>query len=142
MTEAERDPIFILDGPGSMAALRRWLTLIRDQRYPELPDDKLDELRLIATELAANAIEHAAGPRVVRVVSCSHGNVIVVQVDDASGGLAPCRGRSRLPADRGRGLTMVAGMAEWGVCYHPDGKTVWAAADVTGRPCGCLSAAS
>jgi hypothetical protein len=48
----------------------------------------------------------------------------------------PTPGRSRFDTGRGRGMIIVAGLAEeWGVRDHPGsgGKTVWADIHVCGR---------
>jgi anti-sigma regulatory factor (Ser/Thr protein kinase) len=87
--------------------------------------DRVDDARLIASELVGNAVLHArTGIRVtVRVQAV---DVVRIEVYDQN---------SRMPvlvappddATSGRGLSVVAKLATtWGTRSHGDGKTVWA----------------
>lgn len=82
-----------------------------------------EDVVLVVSELATNAIEHARtslvvaldGDRVrvrVRVRDYSHDPPVLRPVED--------------DPRRGWGLRMVAEVASWGWEPHPDGKTVWA----------------
>ena len=104
-----------------LAAVRSWIgTLLRD-----LPEDLLRDVLLVCTELASNAYEHAAGPRVVRVQR--HTTFIRVEVDDHTRATLPRLGESRLGESRGRGLVLVAHISRcWGTRDFAGGKTVWA----------------
>ena len=92
----------------------------------DLPAETGEDLLLVVTELVANAYEHGAAPRALRLARGDEDEHVVIEVDD--GALdAPVLGRSRLGGNRGRGLTIVAGVAErWGVRAVNAGKTVWA----------------
>lgn len=91
----------------------------------DLPAELGEDLLLVVTELVANAYEHGTAPRSLRLRRDDHSHV-VVEVDDAAPN-PPVLGRSRLAGNRGRGLTIVAALAErWGVRALRAGKTVWA----------------
>jgi two-component sensor histidine kinase len=99
----------------------------------DLPTELGEDLLLVVTELVANAYEHGTAPRTLRLERCAAR--VVVEVDDGTSS-PPVLGRSRLGASRGRGLTIVAGVAErWGVRALLAGKTVWALLRV-GQPSG------
>jgi anti-sigma regulatory factor (Ser/Thr protein kinase) len=80
----------------------------------------LDDAALVATELAANAVVHAASPFSV-----------VVRVDDTEVRIAVADNqpvdRNRLVVRPGRGLGLVAGLSrQWGAEISSEGKVVWA----------------
>lgn len=108
-----------LDGPENLAVLRRWIRahVVADQ-------DTLDDAQLVCTELASNAIEHACGPRAVRISVTER--EFTVEVDDGDPDSPLTLGRSRLGDHRGRGLLVVDTLCPWGVRRAPSGKTVWA----------------
>jgi two-component sensor histidine kinase len=92
----------------------------------DLPTETGEDLLLVVTELVANAYEHGAAPRALRLERSDETGHVMIEVDDAESN-PPVLGRSRLGANRGRGLTIVAGVAErWGVHALRAGKTVWA----------------
>lgn len=107
-----------------LPALRRW---IRDNVRGSA--DALADAQLVCTELVTNSIEHALGPRTVRIDVAPDGTMSV-EVDDASPDAALTPGTSRLGAVRGRGLMLVAAMSRWGVRRRETGKTVWAVLSV------------
>ncbi len=116
------DPVHLeqdLGGPESLAGLRRWI-----RTHVVADADALADAQLVATELASNAIEHAPGPRVVRLrVSATR---FTVEVEDAAPDAALTLGVSRLGGNRGRGLQVVNVLGRWGVHRRPTRKTVWA----------------
>ena len=92
----------------------------------DLPAETGEDLLLVVTELVANAYEHGEAPRTLRLARSDVTGHVVIEVDDGAP-TAPVLGRSRLGTNRGRGLTIVAGVAErWGVRALRAGKTVWA----------------
>jgi len=109
------------------------------QLTADLPAETGEDLLLVVTELVANAYEHGAPPRALRLERSNDAGHVVIEVDDAAP-TAPVLGRSRLGANRGRGLTIVAGGVErWGVRALRAGKTVWARLQVgqaTAQPSG------
>jgi hypothetical protein len=87
-----------------------------------------DDVQLVVSELATNALTHALGPFTVTLAAV--GQSLLVKVRDGS----PCHPVIVVgtPLDTtGRGVTIVALLSrEWGLTAHADGgKTVWAAFD-------------
>jgi two-component sensor histidine kinase len=124
VTPPKPDP-FELVGPHSVPAMRRWITALRDLYYPSIDTSTLADAHLVATELATNALEHAAAPRFIHVTALSSSS-LRIEVDDATPDRDPTPGTSSLGADRGRGLAIVSALARWGVRHHRGGKTLWA----------------
>ncbi|MFH9209006.1 ATP-binding protein [Streptomyces albidoflavus] len=95
------------------------------------PDDRLDDVKVCVSELATNAIRH--GSRVgrgflVRVASRDERLRVEVRDGGGSDGKAPCVKEPAADVDSGRGLYLVATLADdWGVNRHEGhGHTVWA----------------
>ena len=87
----------------------------------------LDDIGLVASELATNAMKHAQTPFAV-VITCSHGSVMVA-VRDASEG-APVPASAEHHDLGGRGLAIVEQVSrEWGVTTSGETKAVWARFD-------------
>ena len=87
-----------------------------------------EDVQLVVSELAANALTHALTPFTVTLVAV--GQSLLVKVRDGS----PCHPVNVVVTSRdttGRGITIVAALSrDWGVTAHADGgKTVWAAFD-------------
>lgn len=104
-------------------------------------DDQVETATLLASELVANAVVHAATPFVVEVsVDLDRAELVVAvtDFDTRASSIAAMRLR-RLPdepdldAESGRGLLIVARMADgWHVDPTPAGKTVWFALSLDG----------
>jgi anti-sigma regulatory factor (Ser/Thr protein kinase) len=116
---------------GSVSTARRLV----QQRWPNLPDDVVDDVQLIVAELVSNAIKH--GRPEIELRLRPEPFAIDVAVLDHSPALpdkkvaAPEHG-----ATSGRGLLMVDQLAQaWGVDPLPDGsgKTVWASVSTRGQ---------
>ncbi|MFC3992440.1 ATP-binding protein [Actinoplanes siamensis] len=95
----------------------------------ELPQLR-DPARLVASELANNAIQHAGTD--FQVITAWTGQYLRIAVQDGSPaaprvvGEPPATGRIMAPGT-GRGLRMItAASAHWGVTRTPGGKIVWA----------------
>ncbi len=86
-----------------------------------------EDLALVTSELATNAVLHATSPFLVRVVVSS--SVIRVEVrDDDPTEPVPRPGPHEGPD--GRGISIVASIARrWGVVRDGGGKWVWAEVD-------------
>ena len=85
-----------------------------------------DDLQLVVTELATNALRHALTPFTVTLEAFAH--IVLLGVQDGSPH-APVM-RACVPRDTsGRGINIVELLSrDWGVTAHADGgKTVWAA---------------
>ncbi|MGH2735477.1 MAG: ATP-binding protein [Actinomycetota bacterium] len=85
----------------------------------ELPDEVVQELKLLVTELVTNSVRHAtfdSGESVILQVVRSAPGRIVVSVRDPGGRTLPQRSEVDLERPGGRGLLMVDLMADrWGV---------------------------
>jgi hypothetical protein len=83
-----------------------------------------DDVQLVVSELATNAVIHAGTPFSVSV--SSDGSVMRIAVSDWSA-IRPVLRDGSPAALSGRGLRLVAAVSSaWGVDPSPDGKTVWA----------------
>ena len=112
----------LADDVPPLARVRGWAR----EALSGLTEDELGDCLLVVTELVANAYDHGASPRRVRLCRSSDPCLVRVEVDDASSGEVVV-GRSRLGPHRGRGMVLVANLsAGWGVEHHDHGKTVWA----------------
>ena len=79
---------------------------------------------LLTSELVTNAITHAAGERVMLVITCVCGQ-LRVDVHDTSPA-APVLVDAPVDAETGRGLMLVASLsAGWGCYRTPAGKAVY-----------------
>ena len=94
---------------------------------PDFSPDEADDLVLLLSELAANAVQHAATEFEVAVFMAPDGRSVRVEVSDGDPGY-PVPQRQATDAPHGRGLHIVHALADaWGVEMHRDqpGKTVW-----------------
>lgn len=109
------------DGSVSMAR-RQVLSAVRGWGL-RLSSDRLDDLRLLTSELVTNVIEHTHATCAVGVQWT--GTRVRVEVTDPDPAL-PQVVEPTAENESGRGLTLVAALsAEWGVSSNPPGKTVW-----------------
>ncbi|UUU25793.1 ATP-binding SpoIIE family protein phosphatase [Streptomyces sp. DSM 40750] len=93
----------------------------------QLSDWGLEELEftaeLVVSELVTNAIRYGRPPIRLRLI---HDRTLMCEVSD-SGGTTPLLRRARVFDEGGRGLLLVAQLAEhWGTRRARQGKTVWA----------------
>ena len=88
----------------------------------------VDDVELVVSELATNALAHAGTPFTVSLTG-SHHTVIVEVRDDSSSG--PYRVNSKVFDTAGRGVAIVELLSrDWGVTGYPGrGKSVWAQFD-------------
>lgn len=111
-----------LDGvPGSVAQARRFAigTLV------DLPDDIVNDVEVMVSELATNALVHAATSFAVTIDR--HEHQIYVEVTDAGVGI-PTRRSPGETEPHGRGLTIVEELSDqWGTVPNAGevGKSVW-----------------
>ncbi|WP_149264686.1 ATP-binding protein [Actinomadura sp. K4S16] len=111
----------------SVALLRRYV-----DGALELEGIGAEDVQLITSELATNAVEHGAGDRMALVLT-GDGERVRVELTDGGGG----EPRVRAPGDDeegGRGLVIVTAVAErWGVRREGGGTCVWAEVARTDR---------
>src|SRR5580692_4309894 len=109
--------------PESVGQARRFLC----QVMPEDCEEVAESLALMLSELATNAVQHAATEFEVAVELIEGGRAIRIAVSDTAEGF-PTPEMAPGDAPRGRGLQIVSSLAEaWGVDLHrdPPSKTVW-----------------
>ena len=105
--------------PQTVAAVRQFL---RDC-LPDVDPDVVHTATLLASEIAANVVEHARTEYQVRVRRSERN--LRVEIADGSSVIPAVRDLA-VDADRGRGLLLLAGLADaWGVEEAPTGKDVW-----------------
>ncbi|MEW2755582.1 SpoIIE family protein phosphatase [Streptomyces sp. NPDC048399] len=107
----------------------------RSEVSQRLSDWGLDEItfttELIVSELVTNAIRYGAPPVQLRLI---RGTALICEVSDSSS-TAPHMRRARMFDEGGRGLMMVAQLAErWGTRHLPGGKTIWAEITTPNEP--------
>ncbi|WP_172639215.1 ATP-binding protein [Streptomyces tailanensis] len=97
---------------------------------------------LVMSELAANAVRHARGPKINMTVHRPQTGLVSVSVIDRSPEAPPQPGTPGTDAESGRGLLLVAavslrwGWEHMGTGKQPWGKRVWAELEVTTRDAG------
>jgi anti-sigma regulatory factor (Ser/Thr protein kinase) len=108
--------------PGSVGRARM---LVRSA-HRGVSSDSQEAVELIVSELATNAVTHAASPFTVRLIV---GSTVRVEVADGSTDPPVLRRPSSWVAG-GRGLVIVDEFADrWGSYPVDDGKVVWAEVD-------------
>jgi anti-sigma regulatory factor (Ser/Thr protein kinase) len=120
--EPARSTLEVPAVPASVSRVRRHCrTALADA-----PEDVADTVVLLASELASNAVSHAAGPI---ALSVDHGaRVVRVEVADRSAHLPVPRaaGAPEPGLDEGRGLLLLEALAgSWGAVPTAAGKRVW-----------------
>ncbi len=121
------DPVVARFPPqrASVAAARQFIT---DTLVAEGVTNVLDEARLLVSELATNAVLHAATDFSVSV-HIGAGRVYVEVRDGDPEGLAPIEPLAALPVS-GQGLRIVGRLAgSWGSRVEDHGKVVWFSVD-------------
>lgn len=92
-----------------------------------------DDVVLLVSELATNALLHARTEMTVRI-SEDGPSAILLSVSDSSGEVPRARPAS-VDSATGRGLTLVTRIADtWGVETYQGGKTVWCRVRLDGAP--------
>ena len=117
--QLRRTQLLLTDLAG-VAAARRAVAAVATATQP----GRAPAIVQVTSELAANAVEHAGPPVELRAYATAQR--LVVQTTDRSA-LPPVRRRSGREDERGRGLALVAALADtWGVRLGLGGKTTWA----------------
>ena len=116
-TEATQFEPDVSTVPRAREFVRRWL-------HEWGADHFFDEASLIVTELAANAVLHAASPYDVRLSQAE--GVVRIEVADGDRGTPEPQPFSAV-AESGRGIVLVSALsASWGIEDRPQGKVTWA----------------
>jgi anti-sigma regulatory factor (Ser/Thr protein kinase) len=111
--------------PAVPASVPRARAFVTDYLMQRVPAEVVIGARLIASELATNAVLHAGTPFTVTVEYA--GTDVTIRVRDGSSQVPDASSPERL-ADRGRGLVLVDALSDsWGVSVETGGgKSVWA----------------
>ncbi|MFF2896166.1 ATP-binding protein [Streptomyces sp. NPDC057966] len=115
-----------LSEPESVRPARRYVLQAAVCQVPSIPDDTLDTLELLASELVTNAVRYGQEPgdSLKVIVEASPGRCRV-EVHDTRRRHPRARPVSNERA-RGRGMHLVQALAtQWGVAERPFGKIVW-----------------
>lgn len=114
----------IASEPEAVAGARRYAV---EQLAAWGLDDSAFITELIVSELVTNAIRYGRPPVRLRLI---HDRSLVCEVSDASGA-APHLRRARLSDEGGRGLMLVAQLAQrWGTRHTGEGKIIWTEQDL------------
>ncbi|WP_372453755.1 ATP-binding protein [Acrocarpospora catenulata] len=120
--------------PPAVAVARRW---IRKHLTRWALDELVDSCELLASELATNAIRHAADTHSITLLLMYASNTLRLEVRDSDATALPsCRNAEPTEED-GRGLALIENCADrWGVNPTVTGKSVWCELDTprTGSP--------
>jgi anti-sigma regulatory factor (Ser/Thr protein kinase) len=116
----------------SAAMAREFVTAHLEEHH--LPD-LVEDVRLVVSELATNAIRHARTP--FTVILRGDPTSLLLTVRDGSPS-APVMVMAQVMDTRGRGVAIVAALSQrWGSTSGPDGaKSVWARFDQHRFPSG------
>jgi anti-sigma regulatory factor (Ser/Thr protein kinase) len=96
----------------------------------ELPEETVEELKLVATEMVTNSVKHAGAGGAIGLELCVGEGVALVAVTDSGPGFEPLGRRPDPEAEYGRGLLIVDALADrWGL-DTASGTRVWAELDV------------
>ncbi|MEV4612436.1 ATP-binding protein [Kitasatospora sp. NPDC049258] len=119
--------------PADALAARCSRRIVQEQLVRWNLPDQLDAAELLVSELVGNALRHADGARVLRLVHL--GGALRCEVEDSS----PVRPRPRESAstdEDGRGLALLTRLAtRWGSFRSPVGKAVWFEIDTAASGC-------
>jgi anti-sigma regulatory factor (Ser/Thr protein kinase) len=139
MADLQEASLTLPSDPASVATARRYATGLLAEWGLPVGCQTIETVRLVVSELAANAVQHTRGqsPTFTVEVRLEHGEQLRVGVTDSHP-----RGPKRLPAavqqDNGRGLSIIRWLiAECGgrLFVTPTaegGKTVWISLPWTG----------
>ena len=95
-----------------------------------LPDEAVEELKLLATEMVTNSVKHAAVDGAIGLELRIDGDVVQLAVTDSGAGFVPLAASPDPEAEAGRGLFIIDALADrWGVDGGASTR-VWAELDV------------
>jgi GAF domain-containing protein/anti-sigma regulatory factor (Ser/Thr protein kinase) len=114
------------DEPDAVPRARRFAVTALSGLFP---DELVDDVALIISELVTNAFLHGEPPVVVRI--SAHAHLVHIEVADESRS-APMRGRPDSNAMTGRGMGLIEALSSrWGVAPEANGKKVWCELEAT-----------
>ncbi|HTW18351.1 MAG TPA: ATP-binding protein [Nocardioides sp.] len=121
--------------PGEARSASRARAFVTEALRSHELDHLVDDIGLATSELATNAVLHAR-TRFTVIVSAFEETVFLEVLDRSP--VNPTVGTARTSDANGRGIGVVQAVSrDWGViAREPDGKSVWAAFDVTPGPRG------
>ena len=106
-----------------IVAARRFAEQVLTTRHP-----RLEDALVIVSELASNAVRHAASGFRLAVDQADHH--VRIEVADQGAGWPTPTTTAPMPTYGGMGLHLVEALADrWGATERPDGKLVWAELD-------------
>jgi anti-sigma regulatory factor (Ser/Thr protein kinase) len=114
--------------PQSTEAVRDARAYVRKSLSDRADPSVLDDVELVVSELATNAVIHARSP--FEVVIASDGRVRVDVLDRSP--TVPTKRPAPPPATSGRGLWIVEALCDrWGIRTDHRGKSVWCEKDLS-----------
>ncbi|QWF84378.1 ATP-binding protein [Amycolatopsis sp. CA-230715] len=109
---------------GELARIRWWVREVVSGAFPGVPAGLLNDVVLVADELATNALRHGEPPHEVALDLA--GPRVLVEVRDGD----PHPVAQQSPESGGGALAVVAAVSSrWGQRVDQHGKTVWAELD-------------
>jgi anti-sigma regulatory factor (Ser/Thr protein kinase) len=116
----DRTERVVVDGVHGLSRARR---VTRDVAGEALGDDRAADVALATSELVTNALEHGSGGPVEIVVTAA-GGAVEISITSSSGAVPVPPAQRRAPASqvRGRGLQIVAAVADHVVISGEDGQ--------------------
>ena len=107
-----------------MVAVRDARQYVRAGLIGNVPEERLDDVVLVVSEVVTNAVVHGAPPGSL-IISMSD-DLIRIEVSD-SAAAGPVREAIHHESQRGRGIGLMDTLSDrWGVTARPeDGKVVW-----------------
>jgi anti-sigma regulatory factor (Ser/Thr protein kinase) len=106
---------------GAAAEARRWL----DRLAGEVDDRRLDDARLLVSELVANAVRHVAQDGAIELRIDNDAERLRIEVLDPGPGFTPAPRRPEEAGDSGWGLHFVAQVADRWAADTTGGARVW-----------------
>jgi serine/threonine-protein kinase RsbW len=109
--------------PESVGRARAWVRIMLTTYGHE---DALDAALLVISELTTNAVQHAPGPEMIKIVCEADAGILTMGVIDY-GKRHPIMLDAGQDDEYGRGLALVDAIADdWGCQPYEDGKLVYA----------------
>ena len=127
---SERETITLPAAPASVSRARAWLV---SRASPLVADDRLDDLALVISEIATNAIRHGGTTQDVTIAATPKDAFLCVQVTDSGSGFVPSPGAMASDRNGGFGLYLVERLTRrWGMTREGGRTRVWFEFDYEG----------